>query len=403
MKSNINLKNTLAYNIKEGSGIISVNNLRGENERDYENQMSARQKLFRNRAKNLTAHIILSPSIEDGRRLTREDWKEITQRFLEKSGLTSFQSISFLHRDTEHFHLHIVVNRIDEDGKIYRAKNELAMSQRIADEIAHERMMIRASQIRTQKEIAQRIITPDINSERTTIVNSDNVQSETLGIRGENDSVKTEIASVIMRCHSEVLKSGGSFNDVEFLAMIESKGYTVKRHRDNTSGRLRGYGIIVNNKLYNASEIGKEYTLAKLNALSKTDNSFQGERARMKMARTDRYYTVIKPVLATNGPNSDPSAEFNREVDLGTIVSDLESLTSGHRYNGYDEFIKAIEAKGYHVHLKYEVGKLSGYVIHKGTEHYHDKEIDKGRFGFANLLTKGLFKESIVKNNLRSH
>src|SRR5882672_7204249 len=146
MKSNLSAKETLLYNDKENSEIIFISNLTGENRQEVEMQMAARQKLFEGRAKNLIAHIMISPSIEDGKKLTRLDWKEIGNSFLQKANLSSYQSIAYLHKDKEHFHLHIVANRIDQHGKIYRNGNELVMSQRIGDEIARERGMKRAAE-----------------------------------------------------------------------------------------------------------------------------------------------------------------------------------------------------------------------------------------------------------------
>src|SRR5260370_12274654 len=119
MKSNLSSKETLLYNNKEKSEIIFVNNLTGENWQEVEKQMAARHKLFTGRAKNLTAHIVISPSIEDGKKQTRSDWKEIGNSFLQKASLSSSQAIAYLHLDKEHFHLHIVANRINEKGKIY--------------------------------------------------------------------------------------------------------------------------------------------------------------------------------------------------------------------------------------------------------------------------------------------
>ena len=155
MKSNLSAKETLLYNDKEKSEVIFINNLTGENWRDVEKQMEARHLLFTGRAKNLTAHIMISPGIEDGRKLTRFDWKEIGNSFLQKANLSSYQSIAYLHKDKEHFHLHIVANRIDKHGKIYRNGNELVMSQRIGDEIAMERGLMRASEIRHERKLAQ--------------------------------------------------------------------------------------------------------------------------------------------------------------------------------------------------------------------------------------------------------
>ena len=82
MKSNISVGETIGYNLKEESQVISTYNLEGEHVQDYVEQMRMTQGLFEGRAKNLTAHIILSPSIEDGKGLTLKDWKGIANDYL---------------------------------------------------------------------------------------------------------------------------------------------------------------------------------------------------------------------------------------------------------------------------------------------------------------------------------
>jgi hypothetical protein len=146
-KSNISSSATLAYNFKDESQIIQINNLQGDCYEDFNIQMLARQQLFTGHARNLTAHIILSPSPADAEKLTRLEWKEISNLFLKKAGMADLQSVVFLHLK-EPFHSHIVLNRVDEKGLIFRGKHELAISHRIGDEISIELGLVRASRVR---------------------------------------------------------------------------------------------------------------------------------------------------------------------------------------------------------------------------------------------------------------
>jgi hypothetical protein len=149
--SNISSQATLAYNSKDESQIIHINNLQGDCYEDFNLQILARQQLFTGHARNLTAHIILSPSPADAEKLTRLQWKKISTLFLKKAGMDHLQSVVFLHLK-EPNHLHIVVNRIDKTGSIFRgSKHELAMSQRLGDEIALELGLVRASRVRFAK------------------------------------------------------------------------------------------------------------------------------------------------------------------------------------------------------------------------------------------------------------
>src|SRR5690606_436016 len=57
--------------------------------------------------------------IEDGRNLKTWQLQEIVERFLREMKLRDHQEVAFVHRDREHLHLHVYVNRIDSHGKAY--------------------------------------------------------------------------------------------------------------------------------------------------------------------------------------------------------------------------------------------------------------------------------------------
>lgn len=451
MKSNLSVKETLLYNDREMSEIIFIKNLTGENIRDVEKQMALRQKLFIGRAKNLTAHIIISPSIEDGKRQTRLDWKLIGSSFLEKAGLKSYQSIAYLHKDKEHFHLHIVSNRIDVNGKIYRHKNELAMSQRIGDEIAIERGLTRASEIRRQGrlKLEKRIgINPEvgivaqikkvaakasfmacmngefdqmkyfecikaeglevrlffkkdsnevrgyaIGKKGDRLINASQIGNEfTLrrlkqGVDGAKYSVglfNSEIRDVIDTSFQKTTTEEKRFDPHLFLNELRRAGYTVIEYFNRDSGQLRGYGFQLEGEIINASEIGPEFTLTKLK------RRFEQHNQSHERQRNSHKITSQKP---KHGPKEDISRDLRRAIDIRLISSELYELTNGHHYQSPDDFIRAIEEKGYHVHLRYGLGSLSGYTLHKGTEHYHDWELANGEFQLPKLIKRKKFRD----------
>lgn len=466
MKSNLSAKETLLYNDKEKSEVIFINNLTGETWQEVEKQMAARQKLFTGRAKNLTAHIIISPSIEDGKRQTRLDWKEIGNSFLQKAGLSTNQSIAYLHKDKEHFHLHIVANRIDANGKIYRNGNELAMSQRIGYEIATERGLKRAADIMQEKKQARkngmvidgasgsvaqiravmtqaalkawsdgkfdqskyfneiksngyevRLFFKKDNENKITdevrgyaigkkdehFLNASQIDTEftlrrlkhEIPLRSNQSSANTEsfvepIKKDLEGCFQKALSSQKKFDPQLFLNEVRSKGYPVKEYFNKDTGKLRGYGIEKEDGgIINASEMGSEFTLANLLKRFNESNSFVDPSKKNTQKETN------EPRVVADEFHSDPSEriskDFKHTVDISLIASDLKNLTSGHKYRSHQDFIKAVEEQGYHVHLRYDKGSLAGYTVHKGTEHYHDNEIDNGRYSLNQLTKNGMF------------
>ena len=86
-KSNRSLYATINYNIKKGSGIFYTNKLEGEELKEYRYQMADLQRCYSGTGKSLTIHAQLSPSIEDGKKLSMDDWKRMAKLFLEKMDL----------------------------------------------------------------------------------------------------------------------------------------------------------------------------------------------------------------------------------------------------------------------------------------------------------------------------
>lgn len=474
MKSNLSSKETLLYNSKEKSEVIFINNLTGENRQEVEKQMAVRQKLFTGRAKNLTAHIIISPDVDDGKKLTRLDWKEIGNSFLKKASLLSYQSIAYLHKDKEHYHLHIVANRIDDNGRIYRNGNELMMSQRIGDEIAIERGLKRAKEIRRERKLAREngiVIRNDVGIvalirgvmtsaatnarksgkfEREKYFNeiqskgfevrlffkkdhenksTDELRGYAIGRKGEhlinasqigseftlrrlvqkapislhqslvnNDQIKDPIKRDLKECFDKLVKNEVRFDPHRFLNEVRLKGNLVKEYHHKDTGKLRGYAIEEDGVIFNASEISTEFTLTNLQK-SFNDLKLSVDPAK-KVSTQKTKQSKTGPEEFHQDQGDQISKELQKTIDLALISSDLRDLTSGHKYKSHNDFIKAIEEKGYHVHLRYDKGSLAGYTVHKGTEHYHDKEIENGLFSLDQLTKKEMFRPLSFRNSM---
>jgi Relaxase/Mobilisation nuclease domain len=95
-------------------------NLRGESLSDWTRQFTA-QRYLNERVQYPYLHASLSfdPNDELQASLTDAQMLSIGGRYLERMGLEEHQWVMAVHRDTEHPHVHMVVNRIGEDGKPY--------------------------------------------------------------------------------------------------------------------------------------------------------------------------------------------------------------------------------------------------------------------------------------------
>jgi hypothetical protein len=83
---------------------------------EFRLMQEANQKCDKN-----TISIVISPS--DERAFTNEELRDIGKHHLEKLGLSDHQYLMTRHGSTDHPHIHILANRIDEKGKALKSDN----------------------------------------------------------------------------------------------------------------------------------------------------------------------------------------------------------------------------------------------------------------------------------------
>lgn len=81
------------------------------------------------------AHISLDFSAQDKEILTNQKMVEIAGEYLQKMGYRNTQVLMVRHNDTDHPHLHMVLNRIDNDGKRISDQNERIRSTKVCKEL----------------------------------------------------------------------------------------------------------------------------------------------------------------------------------------------------------------------------------------------------------------------------
>ena len=80
------------------------------------------------------AHISLDFSVQDKEKLTNSKMVEVASEYMEKMGYRNTQYLIVRHNDTDHPHLHLILNRIDTDGKRISDKNERLRSTQACKE-----------------------------------------------------------------------------------------------------------------------------------------------------------------------------------------------------------------------------------------------------------------------------
>ena len=95
----------------------------------------ALQASMRPNVKKPVCHTILSFSAEDAERLNDQTINNLALQYLDKMGYGDTQYLIVRHLDREHPHVHICINRIDNNGKTISDRNEKYRSTKVCKEI----------------------------------------------------------------------------------------------------------------------------------------------------------------------------------------------------------------------------------------------------------------------------
>lgn len=85
--------------------------------------------------KKPVGHIALSYSAVDAPKLTDEKMVQLAQEYMREMKITDTQYIIVRHRDREHPHVHIVFNRIDNNGKTISDKNDMYRNEQVCKKL----------------------------------------------------------------------------------------------------------------------------------------------------------------------------------------------------------------------------------------------------------------------------
>ncbi|WP_445954994.1 relaxase/mobilization nuclease domain-containing protein [Yeosuana sp.] len=124
-----------------------------------------------------TLSFIISPTIEDGKRLESKDLNEITKRFINEMKLGERQAIAFVHKDKEHRHIHLYVNRIDFNGVAYNDSFIGKRSQLAAEKVAEKMGLTTVKQVQFEKEFNLREIRSEIKRRHDVTMKQFNLKS----------------------------------------------------------------------------------------------------------------------------------------------------------------------------------------------------------------------------------
>ncbi|PKA98740.1 relaxase/mobilization nuclease-like protein [Flavobacteriaceae bacterium MAR_2009_75] len=138
------------WNEEKEAEVVYREHLAGDNPKEITQEFKIIQSQ-NHRCKKNTLSFVLSPTIEDGKELKEKELKEITERFIKEMKLQERQAIAFVHRDKQHIHVHLYVNRIGFDGKAYKDNYIGKRSQMAAEQVAKQMGLTTVKEVQQEK------------------------------------------------------------------------------------------------------------------------------------------------------------------------------------------------------------------------------------------------------------
>jgi hypothetical protein len=138
------------WNQEKGAKIVHIQFVYGENPKEISDEFKMVQEQ-NTRCQRNTLSFILSPTIEDGKSLSKEKLGEMTQRFIKEMKLQERQAIAFVHRDKQHTHVHLYINRIGFDGRAYNDSFIGKQSQLAAERVAKQMGLTTVREVQQEK------------------------------------------------------------------------------------------------------------------------------------------------------------------------------------------------------------------------------------------------------------
>jgi len=119
---------------KQEAKILSVEGVRMQDANTLTQDFNLQRKM-RPELGKAVGHLVLSWSKEDLPKLSDEIMAERAKEYMEKVGIRNTQYVIVRHSDREHPHLHLIYNRVDNNGKTITDKNNFAKNVKACKEI----------------------------------------------------------------------------------------------------------------------------------------------------------------------------------------------------------------------------------------------------------------------------
>lgn len=225
------------------------------------------------------AHISLDFSAYDKERLTNNLMLQIADEYLSRMGYGNTQVLIVRHHDREHPHLHLVINRVDNDCRRISDKNERVRNAKVCRSLSDKYGLY---------------IAP----------NKENVKRHRLR---EPDKTKYEIYDAIR----DSLPSCRNWNDLA-TELFKQAINTEFKYKGSTS-TIEGVKFSKNGYTFSGSKVDKAFSYSKLNrhfAQAEQRATQRPSFGKSMMTAANNYRSAFSGLFGDNNPNVSEGANL---------------------------------------------------------------------------------------------
>ena len=255
---------------KENASLLYAEGVRLKDKESIIHSFIVQHKLNPNISKPV-AHISLDFSVQDKSRLTDRLMVDVAHEYMKKMGYEDTQYIIVRHNDTDHPHIHLVINRIDNNGKRISDQNEKLRNVKVCMELTKKHGLYIAS-------------------------GKENVKEHRLK---EPDKTKYEIyhalQSAVSKCRSWQ----------ELKTELLKSGITTEFRNNGTTDKIQGIRFGKNGYEFNGSKIDRTCSYSKINY--RLQQNVRSQQAQKRQPGQDEWHdsmelsSVIEKTASTLG------------------------------------------------------------------------------------------------------
>lgn len=278
----------IEYAMRESknSDLIMANLIQSETpDAIYKEYLQAQR--YNTRCKNKFIRIEIGIAPDDEKKLTQQNLAKICQEFSNRFGFKNHQWIACTHRDTDNLHMHMIVNRIGIDHKVYDTGFISKRAGKIAEEISRDMGLTIAKEVERKSKYCPAITSFERTMAKAKIENA---------------------AKGILKDKSQSLK--------EFSERMKKQGVDVKE-AVNKKGNTYGLRFSCYGQTFKASQIGKEFG-----------------------------YRTLLNTFSENKQSEKQSQHYNHNQDqsqgasiVGGILSGIGSMIGSGGHSGYVDYV----------------------------------------------------------------